>query len=141
MAPPQYKNMTLSQVTRKIKEDWLGDAYRAELLPLAIAVFDTRNPVAIHAHLSRENHVRIIHELWAFHPADYFGRIECPTLIVNAVHPATALTAEKQTLMQQAADQIKQSEVVWMSDTLHDIPWHRPNDLNLLLRKFLKIEN
>lgn len=135
MSPPEYRNRPLADIQRMIREDWLGAAFRPELLPLALSVFDTSDPGDVRAHLKRANHMQIAHAIWAIRPADYFARIRCPLLIVNAGAPGT--DAQMDSYLRDAERLISQVRIVWMPDTIHDIPWHRPDELVAVMTRFL----
>ena len=62
-------------------------------------------------------------------PSDYFGRIHCPLLIVDAVAPSQKADARLRQHIHDAELAIPQARVVWMPDTIHDIPWQRPREL------------
>ena len=115
-----------------IRDEWLGDIFRPELLPLALSVFDASNPTDVRAHLSYENHMQIARALWSFEPSDYYARIQCPILIVNAVNDEATLGAI-QHYAALAMQNLQNVNVVWMHNTAHDIPWHRPE---MLLKVF-----
>jgi pimeloyl-ACP methyl ester carboxylesterase len=137
MAPPVYQNRTLADIQHLIRVDWLGDIYRPELAPLALSIYDTSNPDDVRAHLSRDNHMQIAHALWAFNPADYFPRLTCPLLVVNAV-PTSGQRSPLVTLATKQAERfVDDIQVIWMNDTDHDIPWHRPQALLELLETWL----
>lgn len=138
MAPPRYINMSVDDIKRLIRERWLGDAFRPELEPLALSIYDLSDPSHVHAHLSFERHVQIAHSLWAFRSPDYYARVRCPVLIVNAVAPGKDLDPQLQKYADAAQRQLKQANVVWMKDTIHDIPWHRPKELAEVIERFLQ---
>jgi pimeloyl-ACP methyl ester carboxylesterase len=137
MAPPEYNHTTLQEIKRRIYEDWLGAYFRPEHEPLALAMFDLSDPHNVHAHLSRENHMQIAYHLWSFHPLDYYIRVQCPVLIVNAIHPGQSMDSEMLTYTREAEIHLQRVEVFWMQDTIHDIPWHRPTELLGILQGFL----
>jgi pimeloyl-ACP methyl ester carboxylesterase len=136
MSPPRYVNRSVEDIRRLIREDWLGAMFRPELEPLAFSIYDTSNPADVQPHLSRANHLQIAHALWAFNPADFYERVECPTLIIVACgetpDPATERCAD------EAARRIRCADLVWMRDTAHDIPWHRPAELVEAMAVFLE---
>ncbi len=135
LAPPTYDHQTVADIEHMIEFDWLGSIFRPELLPLALSIFDASDPQHVHAYLSRKNHMAIAHAIWAMRPADYYHRIKCPLLIVNAMEESPDLALLDYT---HAAEQaISQVQVVWMPDTVHDIPWQRPRELLAVLMPFL----
>lgn len=139
MAPPRYTNMSVDDIKRRIRERWLGDAFRPELEPLALSIYDLSDPLHVRAHLSFDNHMQIARHLWAFRPTDYYARVRCPVLIVNAVAPGTAVDPQLRKYADEAQRQLRRAEVVWMRDTIHDIPWHRPSELVEVMDRFLQL--
>jgi len=137
MAPPVYTHQTVADIERMIQYDWLGAAYRPELLSLALSVFDTSNPSDVHAHLSRANHMQIAQALWNMRPYQDYLRVDCPLLIVNAIAPGESVDPQFLASMTEAEEMIGNVQVAWMPDTTHDIPWDRPDELLAILGEFL----
>ena len=137
MSPPTFINQTVDDIRHMIEVDWLGSAFRPELLPLALSVFDTSDPRAVRAQLSRNNHMKIARALWEMLPSDYFSKIRCPLLAVNAIAAGQTADAEIQAIVKEAEGVVPQMQVVWMKDTIHDIPWHHPRELTAILERFL----
>ncbi|MCA9908129.1 MAG: alpha/beta hydrolase [Anaerolineae bacterium] len=137
MAPPQYVHMTIEAIRRMIRAQWLRDAYRPELEPLALSVFDLSDEQAVSPHLSRKNHMEIAHQIWAFNSVDYYERIQCPVLIVNAIPSGDTPDPKVVQATREAERHLRDVEVIWMGKTIHDIPWHRPAELSMALQKFL----
>ncbi|MDZ4765135.1 MAG: alpha/beta hydrolase [Chloroflexota bacterium] len=129
MSPPDYANTTLHDIERMIREQWLLPIYRPELEPLALSIFDTRNPNQVKAHLSRDNHLQIAKALWEFQPRHYYPQIGCPLLMVKAIPPGEPISPEVMQDAQRLKQEASQASIVWMQDTVHDIPWHRPDQL------------
>jgi pimeloyl-ACP methyl ester carboxylesterase len=132
MSPPRYRDRSLSDIEKMIRDEWLGAIFRPELLPLALSIFDTSNPADVHAHLAYENHIQIAQALWSFEPNDYYARVQCPILIVNAVNDELTLN-EMQPYAAKAMQNLPNANIVWMHNTVHDVPWHRPG---MLLKVF-----
>ncbi|MFN8451619.1 MAG: alpha/beta hydrolase [Anaerolineae bacterium] len=136
MSPPTYHNRTVADIERMIRDDWLGAAFRPELLPLALSVFDTSDPTDVRAHLKRDHHMQIARAIWEMRPADYYPQVKCPLLIVNA--GARGEDAAMVAYIDAAERPIDRVQVVWMPDTIHDIPWQRPDALVAVLDPFLR---
>jgi pimeloyl-ACP methyl ester carboxylesterase len=137
MAPPLYQQRSLDDIQTMIQQDWLGRIYRPELAPLALSIFDTTHQDNVKPHLNRSNHMQIAHALWEFQPAHYFDRVTVPTRIINAVAADSAGQAVQQLFTQEALRQLANGRAIWMEDTSHDIPWHRPNELVAVMLDFL----
>jgi pimeloyl-ACP methyl ester carboxylesterase len=138
MAPPRYANMDADAIKLMIRERWLRDAFRPELEPLALSIYDLSDPAHVHARLSFENHMQIAHNLWSFRSTDYYGHVHCPVLIINAVAPGKEVDPQIRECANQVQDQLMHADVVWMRNTIHDIPWHRPAELVKVIQGFLE---
>ena len=135
MAPPQFHNRTLAEVKQMIRERWLGDAWRAELEPLVLTIYDLSNPNDVQPNLKLANHMQIAEALWNFRPLDYYA-VSCPILVVSAVKTGAAPDS-LQTYVSLAQAKHRRLEFVQMLDTIHDIPWQRPEELAAIMRRFL----
>ena len=79
--------------------------------------------------------------MWDDPSSDAWPRIECPTLIV----PAAALPDEAQSefalarnrLVDLAAAAIPDCRVRWIPDTIHDIGYHKPEELARAIVEFV----
>ncbi len=136
LSPPDYINRSEADIRRMIREDWLGAAFRPELEALALSIFDLSNPFDVHAHLSRKNHLQIARALWEFRPADYYSRILCPVLIMLATQTGSDSELDRYAQVAQAG--LRDCHLIWMENTIHDIPWQRPRELVGVIRPFLR---
>jgi len=136
LAPPPYIDMSVDDIKRFIRQ-WQAAGYRPETEPLALTVFDLSDPHNVHAYLNRDNNMQIARALWEFQPTDYYARVRCPMLIVNAVDPGKTIDSRMQAYAEQAETLSRFARVHWMLDTIHDIPWHRPQQLIAVLADFL----
>ncbi len=141
MAPPRLVNVDVDGIKRRIREQWLGPAFRPELEPLALSVYDLSDPQHVDRRLRFENHMQIAHHLWNFSPSDYYARVRCPVLIVNVVSPGQDIDPQMQQYADDAQSQLQHSQVVWMPNSVHDIPWHHPAELVEVIRRFLMSED
>lgn len=136
MQPPQHHGQSIDDIKRMIRENWLHNAFRPELEPLALSIFDTSNPHDVQPHLKLANHMQIARALWNFYPLDYLVRVKVPLLAVLGMDesPNPRMLA----YIESAQESNKYLKVEWMPDTIHDIPWHRPHELLALMQPFLK---
>jgi hypothetical protein len=133
MAPHSYAGVNREALEVMIRERWLGDAYRPELLPLALSIYDTSDLDQVRAHLPREQHLQIAHALWAYDPLADFAVLRAPTTAIVAVQGAEVDPVVVSSVG-RAQSVCPKLRVHWMADTIHDIPWQRPNELAGLLR-------
>jgi pimeloyl-ACP methyl ester carboxylesterase len=84
--------------------------------------------------LRREDHLLILRALWEQRPTELFPRVTVPTLIVPARRPnptgrAAEMAPIRAQLVANAARAIPNARLLWMEDTVHDIPLQRPAEL------------
>jgi len=94
--------------------------------------------------LRPENHAQTIRAMWDEPAAVTMPRILCPTLIVPAgPTPERAGTefAEVRRRMVEAAEKgLKNGRVHWITETIHDIGYHKPQELAQVIGDFLSEE-
>ena len=89
-----------------------------------------------------ENHLRILRALWEQSPSQMYHRIACPVLIIPAHQEnptserAAQLNAHKEMVVAMAEQRLPRSQTVWMKDTVHDVPVHRPRELAEAIARF-----
>ena len=95
----------------------------------------------IHDILHPDNHEQIMHAMWHSPASDTWPRISSQTLIVAAGPTLERVGSEvalrKQEMVNIAAHEIKNSQVHWISETIHDIGYHKPVELAATIAKFL----
>ena len=85
----------------------------------------------IRPRLRRDDHLEILRALWEQRPTTLFSQVTVPTLIVPARRPnqtgrAAEMAPIRERLVAQAAAAIPGARLLWMEDTVHDIPLQRP---------------
>jgi len=88
----------------------------------------------IRPRLRREDHLEILRALWEQKPSTLYPQIAVPTLIVPARQASpTGRAAEvgplREQLVANAVASLRNGTVLWMEDTVHDIPLQRPSEL------------
>jgi len=91
--------------------------------------------------LRPENHIQVMRAMWEEPASLAYPNILCPTVIIPA-GPAPQQTGGERALVKQervaAAEQaIKNSRVRWIPETVHDIGYHKPEELAQVIREFL----
>ena len=115
-----------------------GEAYRPELEPLALSVYNVSKPDDVQPYLKLEQHMQIARALWEFNPSDYYARVQASVPTILAIEAGATPHAQTQAAVEAAKANIKQFEMAWMPDTIHDIPWQRPQELANIMRDFLR---
>ena len=91
--------------------------------------------------LRPENHIQVMRAMWEEPASHAYPNIVCPTLIIPAGPVAQRAGTERAILKQEsvaaAEREIKNSRVHWIPDTIHDIGYHKPEELAQVILKFL----
>ena len=130
MAPPDFSGVTAAQLLERARgrEPWatLGEQAGEFLL----ANFRPEPDGTLRAHLSRDNHLRIIDALWEHHPPQLYPAVDCPALLLPARQHGVPALAERQVAradaVARAGELLPRSAIVWLEDSVHDVPLQRP---------------
>jgi pimeloyl-ACP methyl ester carboxylesterase len=91
--------------------------------------------------LTPDNHDQVMHAMWHDPASGTWPRIESPTLIVAAGPTPDRIGSEfavrKQEMVKTASQEIKNSQVHWVPETIHDIGYHKPVELAETISDFL----
>ena len=91
--------------------------------------------------LRPENHLQVMQAMWEEPTSAVYDQIACPTLIIPAgPTPERANTERalaKRAGVEGAARSIRQSRVRWIPETVHDIGYHKPQELAEVMLEFL----
>lgn len=142
MSPPPLAGLKL-EIFLQGARSWpgLGGLWNDGIQEIVLANFAIDGDGAIHPHLSRENHLKILRALWEQKPFEMWERLRCPALIVSAggrrdsPPPDEWLERKRQDIA--AAERSAPSlRVEWMEDTIHDVPLQRPRELAAAIERF-----
>ena len=83
--------------------------------------------------LRPDNQAQVIRAMWDDPASDAWPRITCPALIVPAGPPPERVNTEfalnRRRMVNMAADAIPDCRVNWIPETIHDIGYHKPQEL------------
>jgi pimeloyl-ACP methyl ester carboxylesterase len=139
LAPPRLAGTPLPVLLERLESlhpDWPEDSPWREIV---LANFEVRADGTVAPHLTYENHMKVVRAMWEFPTYDRFDRVRCPSLIVAARRedPQTrnedAFLRAKARGEDQARARLVDGRFLWLDDTDHDIPLHRPLELAELL--------
>jgi pimeloyl-ACP methyl ester carboxylesterase len=84
--------------------------------------------------------MQVVRALWEQRPSDLYGEVRCPVLFVLAEREGEARVREwnemKRAAVERAQTQLADCQVVWLKETIHDIPLHRPRELAQAIEEF-----
>ena len=112
------------------------------VFPILLADYEVDDQERITPRLSYERHMRILRAIWDYKTYSRFSQVRCPVLMVPA-HPAEPHSeferdwvAAKERGIALAQRDIKDLQVAWVEDTVHDVPLQRPAVLAKLIADF-----
>ena len=91
--------------------------------------------------LHPDNLAQVIRAMWDQPPATVLPRITCPAMIVAAgPRPDRAgsdFSIRREEMVAAAAENLKDGQVHWIPNTIHDIGYHKPVELADLIKGFI----
>jgi pimeloyl-ACP methyl ester carboxylesterase len=142
MAPPVLSGMTVAQFLERIRNGNQARMLTPWVEEAILANFAVLDDNTIRPQLSRENHMRIIEALWEHHPPQLYPRVECPVLLLPARqrdNPAVMGRLERrEASVAAAAGSMPRSKVVWLEDSVHDVPLQRPELVASVVREHIQ---
>ena len=138
LSPPNFGQVTLKQVTERIKRGNLRPYMTPAIERILAANFYVTPEGFARPNLSRENHMQVVRALWEHKPSTLFPRISCPTLILPArkEKPQTSQFGRQEWLVRRATELLPDGRVTWLEDSVHDVPLQRPRRVAQLLLDF-----
>jgi pimeloyl-ACP methyl ester carboxylesterase len=129
---PPNTDVPLEQFRQRIR-DRLGGRWSTAWEAAVLGNFSVDRDGILRRNLSIENHMRILRQLYEHRPSTLFGRVRCPILVVVALPPAGsgggAEREESVRAILAEVEPLRDLRVVWMPETLHDVPLDRPDEL------------
>ena len=121
--------------------DQMGEIWSEELERIVQTMVYEDEDGQIQDILRPENHAQVIRAMWDDPASVTLPKIECPTLIVAAgptPDRAGSEFAESRRRMVAAAEQyLSNCRVYWVAETIHDIGYHKPQELAQVIGGFL----
>ena len=134
LAPPDLTMFTFGELLARARSGDAGSYWSPTVEATLRTSFEDTPDGRITPRLTRENHLQIIREMWGLHPSDLFPRVACPTLLVparrsNPTGRAAQRWPERQRLIETALAALPHGRLLWMEETVHDVPLQRPAEL------------
>jgi pimeloyl-ACP methyl ester carboxylesterase len=147
LAPPRFAGTQRATFERWIREDIPGAG--PEVVEIELRIVELRADDTVGPRLSFENHMKILRAMWDEDAAALFPAVRAPTRYILAegagVGGATEeaedgfLAAKRRgaALARERMTAAPSVEVIWLPDTVHDIPLQRPAELAARIDEFL----
>lgn len=135
LAPPDFAGTPRDAFLARVRAG--NPMWRPELDDILLNIVELRADDTVGPRLARANHMKILRAMWDEDADTIYPAIRCPTLFILAQPAGTdsrgaQFLVHKRRGVEMARGLMSQSpsvEVVWMPDTIHDIPLQRPDEL------------
>ncbi len=145
LEPPNLASVPLAAFLPNLRT-WLGPAWGEAVESIVLHNFEILPDQTIRPRLRKANHMLVVRALWEHRPSQLYEKVRCPALVIPAIQPgphdarAQELIADKREAVTLAGQRLVKSKTIWMEDTLHDIPLHRPQALAQAIAEFVATE-
>jgi len=140
MAPPDIR-MPLPAFVERLRNR-LGSVYNEDVRDAILGnVWIDERGVA-RPRLTRERHMLILRALWEHRPSQLYDKVRCPVLVVAAELPDLAADPdrlrEKRRTVALAEQRLARARILWMRETIHDVPLQRPAELSQAIARLIQ---
>ena len=92
--------------------------------------------------LRPRNHAQVLEAMWNEPPSAILPRMTCPSLIIAAGprpdRANTEFARRRQVMVAAAEREMTNGRVHWIPDTIHDIGYHKPQELARIITGFIR---
>ncbi len=139
MAPPDLTHLTFDEFLARARNGNSGDYWGPAVQATLRTSFKDGPNGKLQPALRRDDHLEILHALWKQRPSELYVHITAPTLVIPARRPdptgrAAEMAPARERLVENAAAALSNGRLLWMEDTVHDIPLQRPHELAEAIR-------
>jgi len=142
LAPPDLSRYKLSDMVSRMSTGVLCHLPESYLEKYARSMMDVQPDGTLRARLTREHHLEILHTMYDMRNSELFSKVKCPVLAIQAVNgePSNEREVNFLRLKKLGAERLEKAlpgaKIVWMEDTIHDIPLHKPQQLAREIMEF-----
>ena len=140
MAPPDFAAMRLDWEVflERAQTRGRGALWGNHLEQFYRANFEIQPDGTVLPRLRREFHMLIVRALWEQRVSGLYPRIGCPVLIMPArrdgeVASSAGDVETKKAQVVQALATLSNGRVIWMEDSIHDVPIQRPYEVSQVI--------
>ncbi len=141
LAPPALAGMSRTDFLERVRNGHLRAAWRDELEASVLANFTIDERQRVTPRLPREYHLRILRAMWEQPTRELFARVTCPVLVLPCDPPDdggrdSRWREARQALVEAAAAGLRQARILWLRESIHDVPLQRPELVARLMAEF-----
>jgi pimeloyl-ACP methyl ester carboxylesterase len=135
LAPPDLSRFTLSDMVSRLRSGVLSSLPQSLIEEYAGSMMSVQPDGTIRARLTRDRHLAILRTIYEMRSSELLPRVKCPVLVVQTVDgdPKNEREANFLRLKKHGAERAQEllldARVVWMENSIHDVPLQRPERL------------
>jgi len=134
MRPPEIDGVPVERFLGFARQ-WpdMADLWNDDVQEMVLSNFDVRDG-RVYRRLTIENHMKILRAMYEQRTAEMLGSVGCPALVIIANQErdndmSRRWSEWRRRGAQQAEERLQRGRVLWMEDTIHDVPVQRPREL------------
>lgn len=134
MRPPELDGTPLQSFVKAVRSfPDLAALWNDELEEMFLSNFEIRDD-KVYRRLPIDEHMRIVRAMYDQGTSSLLERVECPALVILAVRePRNELEERwmewRKTGAKRAEGKLKHGRIIWMEDSIHDVPIQRPDEV------------
>ena len=142
LAPPDLSRYTLADIVGRIRQGVLSSLPLSFIEEYAGSMMSVQPDGTIRPRLTFDRHLDILRIIYEMRTTDRLPHVKCPVLAVQAIdgEPKDERAASFLRMRKLGAERLPrllpEAKVVWMEDTIHDVPLHRPESLAREIMEF-----
>jgi len=141
LAPPGIR-MPFPAFVERLRNR-LGSVYNEDVRDAILGNVWIDERGVVRPRLTRERHMLILRALWEHRPSQLYGKVRCPALVIAAEAPDLAADPdrlrEKRRTVALAEQRLARARILWMRETIHDVPLQRPGELSQAIAQLIQI--
>lgn len=141
LSPPDFAAMRLSWETflERARNREMGALWGDHLETFLRANFEIQPDGTVLPYLRRERHMLIVRALWEQRVSRLLPQVSCPVLLMPTRRHGESVSSAgsretKEAQVTQALKRIPRARMVWMEDSIHDVPVQRPQEVAQVIR-------
>lgn len=144
LAPVDLSGQPVEALQRRLLRPNSTWTLKEELLPSLLANYEIDEDELVYPRLDQTRHIQILQDIWEFNSCQRYSRLRCPVLMIptRPKEPLDGFARLRNEYrlrgIEQARATIRSLQVHWMLDTIHDVPFQRPQELAALIDQFAK---
>jgi len=144
LAPPDLSRYKLADMVNWMGSGVLCHLPQSFLEAYARSMMNVQPDGTIRAKLALDRHLAILRIIYDMRCEELLGMVKCPVLVIQAVdgEPKDERGAAFLRMKKMGAERAQQlqpeARVVWMENTIHDIPLHKPEALAGEIVEFMR---